>query len=185
MTSPSTLTFCQCESGLWLIQNARDRDRGRYRERDWHNRKQECIPVGCVPSAAVAIPWMVSACRGICLPHPPRAEWQTCVKTLPCRNYVADGNNGSWFRSLSWTSINISTRYHTLHSVPVPVPVPFPCSVTIPLRIHIGWLPCLLNWSHSSNSVIDLLPDAPIIRCNSIISKRTTRLIDKSHRLGF
>ena len=26
---------------------------------------------------------------------PPRTESQTLVKTLPCRNYVADGNNGA------------------------------------------------------------------------------------------
>ena len=37
--------------------------------------------------------------RGVCLsggvchtPLPPWAEWQTPVNTLPCRNYVADGN---------------------------------------------------------------------------------------------
>ena len=126
--------------------------------------KQECIPVGCVPSAAVAVPGRclptrgVSACQegGVCLlcilnmdrgakmklrikwnfeltvfelsvpdlymwgvyterdrsrhqdqevnkkdavrglvflPDPPLpwTEWQTRVKTLPCRNYVADG----------------------------------------------------------------------------------------------
>ena len=107
--------------------------------------KQECIPVGCVTSAAVAIcpggclpkymlgclpggflpqcmvgyvcPWgclpqcMVGyVCPGGCLPQcmlgyshlSPWIEWLTGVKTLPCRNYVADGNNrlathfGSW-----------------------------------------------------------------------------------------
>ena len=78
--------------------------------------KEECIPVGCVPSAAVAICWWgtvcpggVSAqrcvCLGGCLPRgqgcllgcvwqtlPLWTEWQTLVKTLPCRNYAADGN---------------------------------------------------------------------------------------------
>ena len=70
---------------------------------------QECIPVGCVPpSAAVAVcrgggclPGGGGSGQGGCLPRgdvcqitspPPWTEWQTPVKTLPCRNYVADGN---------------------------------------------------------------------------------------------
>ena len=50
---------------------------------------QECIAVGCVPSAAVAI------CRG---GGGVSAEGQNvdrmtdASETLPCRNYVADGN---------------------------------------------------------------------------------------------
>ena len=70
--------------------------------------QQKCIPVGCVPAAAVAVcctgrgvsarGGVVSAqegdsapvCPGGCLPHWPK--WQTLLKTLPCRNYVADGN---------------------------------------------------------------------------------------------
>ena len=62
--------------------------------------RQECIPVGCVPSAAVTD-------GGVCLPwgmypsmhwgrHPlPRLQnsWHMLVKTLPFRNYVADGKN--------------------------------------------------------------------------------------------
>ena len=82
--------------------------------------KQECIPVGCVPSTAVAISlggWGVCpggylprgcAYPGVCFPrrvsgqggclpggsarHPPWTESQTGVRTLPCCNYVADGN---------------------------------------------------------------------------------------------
>ena len=117
--------------------------------------KQECISLGCLASAAVAVcqvgclpggclpggmsTWGVSIQGGVCLgvsaqgvggvwswgylprgclpgglprmgvcpgstgrvvcqtpPYPPRldrmTEWQTGVKTLPCRNFVADGN---------------------------------------------------------------------------------------------
>ena len=101
-------------------------------------KKQECIPVGCVPSAAVAICWGVclpmggslpggvcprgvcpergvsvqgdvrpggvcpwGVCPGGCLPKGVsfqrgeclRTEWHMPVKTLPWRNYVADGKN--------------------------------------------------------------------------------------------
>ena len=99
--------------------------------------QQECIPVGCVPSAAVAICWGVSA-RGVsaggrslpggCLlggvwpgvsgRHPP----QTGVKTLPCCNYVADGNKQLLLHLFSqsfdelkshlrWRSRNCSRRW--------------------------------------------------------------------------
>ena len=40
--------------------------------------EQECIPVGCVPSAAVVVSRQVAG-----------------VKTLPCLNYGADGNNAN------------------------------------------------------------------------------------------
>ena len=76
--------------------------------------EQECIPVGCVQSAAVAIggvcPWGVcpgGVYLGGCLlgSVSPRVsalvhagihltlwtEWQTLVKILPCRNYIGDG----------------------------------------------------------------------------------------------
>ena len=39
-------------------------------------------------------------CLGVSARHPPWTEWQTGIKTLPCRNYVADGNNGNRF----WTT---------------------------------------------------------------------------------
>ena len=82
-----------------------------------------CIPVGCVPSAAVAVgggvgvrvsAWVVvcpgrGVCvsqhalgRGVCAPvhvgihtPPPPVDriLDTLVKTLPFRNYVADGKN--------------------------------------------------------------------------------------------
>ena len=71
---------------------------------------QECIPVGCVPSAAVAVsptthtplpcnphhacpPAMHAPSPHTPLPctssatHAPPTEWQTLVKTLPFRNY--------------------------------------------------------------------------------------------------
>ena len=52
--------------------------------------KPEHIPVGCVPSATVAVCWGVSAWG--CLPkgvYTPRRQnsWHTLVKTLPFRNY--------------------------------------------------------------------------------------------------
>ena len=65
------------------------------------------VGVGCVPSAAVTV---VGGCTcpggGVCVsqhalrltpshPHPPppreQNDWQTPVKILPCRNFVADG----------------------------------------------------------------------------------------------
>ena len=82
--------------------------------------QQECIPVGCLPSTAVAVSGgggggsgqggclpKVGVCPGdVCLRGvsaqvvsarhtvlPLWTEWQTDVKTLPCRNYVADGKN--------------------------------------------------------------------------------------------
>ena len=112
------------------------------------NFKQECIPVGCVPSAAVTVSeggwclparwgcllagcgclhggclprrwglsggylprgWLPRGCLpGGCLPDtPPQwTEWQTGVKSLPCRNYVAGGNkskhNVTWYWRGVW-----------------------------------------------------------------------------------
>ena len=38
-------------------------------------------------------PWGGVCLGGVCLPAtPPWTEWQAHVKTLPCHNYVADGN---------------------------------------------------------------------------------------------
>ena len=62
--------------------------------------------MGCLPRGGVSWGWGVSAqggvcivggvCRGGCLPNtPPWTEWQTGVKTLPCHNYVADGNKNT------------------------------------------------------------------------------------------
>ena len=63
--------------------------------------EQENIPVGCVPSVAVAVGGG-GLPGGVCVsqhalgqtPPPPRGQnsWHTLVKILPCRNYVADGN---------------------------------------------------------------------------------------------
>ena len=83
--------------------------------------KQECIPVGCVPSAAVAIclggglPRGVCGGRGVsapgrCLPMgvcvsqhalrqtPPcrQNSWDMLVKILPCRNFAADFKDSTW-----------------------------------------------------------------------------------------
>ena len=73
--------------------------------------KQECIPVGCVPSAAAAVCWDGGVCLGgVCLPRgvstqtgvsqhalrqtrPGQNSWHTLLKILPCRNFVADGKN--------------------------------------------------------------------------------------------
>ena len=69
----------------------------------FNNRKEivrECIPVGCVPSAAVEDCWgclQGGVSQGaVCLAVSARRErndWQTGVKTLPCCNYVGDRNN--------------------------------------------------------------------------------------------
>ena len=50
--------------------------------------KQQCIPVGCVPSAALAVSgsgWGV--CLGMCV-HPPVNRITDGVKTLPFHNFV-------------------------------------------------------------------------------------------------
>ena len=59
---------------------------------------QECIPVGCVTPLVDHIPPCTT--RGGCLPGgclTPREQndWQTVVKTLPCRNFFAGGDNGN------------------------------------------------------------------------------------------
>ena len=56
---------------------------------------------------AVCLAEGVSACQGgVYLPHaPPWTEWQTRVKTLPCRNYVADGKN--WNLKIKFWSWNL------------------------------------------------------------------------------
>ena len=76
--------------------------------------EQECIPVGCVPSAAVAISGGgilsrgMSAYGGVC-PDGLSAwgfcegnDWQTCVKTLPFCNYYCGGLKS--FKSLNLKS---------------------------------------------------------------------------------
>ena len=72
-------------------------------------RGEGCVCSGggmCLPIGGVCL-WGVfpgDVCPGGCLAETPRAdtpradtnlwtEWQKLVKTLPCRNYVADGNN--------------------------------------------------------------------------------------------
>ena len=53
-------------------------------------RSSNCLPGGVYQEGVTPSDAPVHA--GI---HPPRwTDWQTGVKTLPCRNYVADGNNG-------------------------------------------------------------------------------------------
>ena len=63
--------------------------------------KQECIPVGCVPSAAVAAGGGVylSACWDTPLPL-----WTHACENITFPNYVADGNNGKEISetSFSW-----------------------------------------------------------------------------------
>ena len=80
---------------------------------------QECIPVGCVPSAAVAIGSGGCLPGGVvCIPTCTGAEthfgqnsWHTLVNTLPFRNYVADGKNiefSNFFgAAFIWESKNI------------------------------------------------------------------------------
>ena len=91
--------------------------------------------IGCIPSVAVAVCWGGSAqegvsargdmpggvcpggvCPGGCLPDTPLwTEWQTLVKTLPCRNYVADGNNWVGYRrhvSRQWPTLKPKQETH-------------------------------------------------------------------------
>ena len=45
-----------------------------------------CLPRGCLPRENV--------CPSACWETPPPwTEWRAGIKSLPCRNYVADGNN--------------------------------------------------------------------------------------------
>ena len=110
--------------------------------------KQECIPVGCVPSAAVAVCWGVSArgvsthggvsAQGGCLPRgrvypcmhwgrhnpPPRQNsWHMLVKVLPCSNFVANGNQRHYKTDQmlyeSSTMVAFGREHlHPLHGVP-------------------------------------------------------------------
>ena len=65
-----------------------------------------CLPGSCLPAGVC--PAVVSSCRWVCLPDPlpPWKEWQTHVKTLPCRNYIADG-----YDTLMVFNINVSVPY--------------------------------------------------------------------------
>ena len=47
-----------------------------------------CLPWGCLPRGGVCLRCV---CSSACWDTPPWTEWQTCVKTLPCCNYVVDG----------------------------------------------------------------------------------------------
>ena len=56
------------------------------------NDKQECIPVGCVPSAAVAISGGVSAWG--CLPRGVSARWGVCLGGLSAQRGVSQHELG-------------------------------------------------------------------------------------------
>ena len=104
--------------------------------------KQECIPVGCVPSAVVAVSgWGegVSAkgavylreggvClrQGVCLPDnpPPWTEWQTGVKTLPCvttlRTVINESDSND---NIKFYCVDKETKFQNKsHSKAVPLP---------------------------------------------------------------
>ena len=100
-------------------------------------KQQECILVGCVPSAAVAVCWAVSSRRGVsaqgvsaqgeCLPRGclpggvyPSIHWgrhpapvdrilDTLLKILPCRNFVANGKNSMCYRTFDIMTFYIAT----------------------------------------------------------------------------
>ena len=79
-------------------------------------KKQECIPVGCVPSAVLAILWGVFAqgclSRGYLpkgLSATPCKQSQIPVKTLPYRNYVADDNKQKRTQNKRQTSYKLFT----------------------------------------------------------------------------
>ena len=83
--------------------------------------QEGCLPRGCQPTGVRPVeggvcpggggvfPGWVGVCPVECLPEPPWTEWQTGVKTLPCCNYIADGNNNtSTKRYLKWTTYSES-----------------------------------------------------------------------------
>ena len=55
----------------------------------WVSAQEGCLPRGCLPGGVVC-PGGLPAQEGWQTPPPLRTEWQTGVKTLPCRNFVAD-----------------------------------------------------------------------------------------------
>ena len=72
---------------LWLVHTARDRVRDR--NQDGHNRKQECIPVGCVPPShwpysGGGSAWGVSAQEG-CLPGGVSPQGVCLPRGMPAR----------------------------------------------------------------------------------------------------
>ena len=90
----------------------------------------------CLPEGGVSACWgggMVSACQWGCLPvrevftqmvvgqTPPHlwTEWQTRLKTLPCRNYTADGKN-VLHEDVNRRAIEIPQRTHRLNVYNVP-----------------------------------------------------------------
>ena len=83
--------------------------------------KQECIPVGCVPFAAVAVgggggclPRGVSGLvhAGI-HPRPGQNSRHTLVKTLPSLNYVPDGKNLTKFdKSFTMAALPVRALGH-------------------------------------------------------------------------
>ena len=104
--------------------------------------KQECIPVGCVPSAAVAVCWGVSAPRGCllwwwgwsapggvvsqhALRQTPPVDRQTCCIEHNLRNFVPDGNNKT-IKSYDILGLRLANAPTSLGSVVLlspPVPV--------------------------------------------------------------
>ena len=61
-------------------------------------RIQECIPVGCVPSAAVTVCWGGVSARGSVFPHGGGLPDTPSVNRMTdaYENYVADGNKKVW-----------------------------------------------------------------------------------------
>ena len=69
----------------------------------------ECLPGRCLPERG-CLPGGVPA-WGLCLSDTIWTESQTSAKTLPCRNYVTDGNN------IRFTVYILSTIvYKSVHS---------------------------------------------------------------------
>ena len=131
-----------------------------YRICRWTYFEQECIPVGCVPSAAVGggdclpgrgvCPNGLSA-RGVSATHPlpPWTEWQTPVKTLPCRNYVEDGNYVGDDRTEQVAKIDEE------HSVPVLRSTSHNAkkfvSVSLKTQYYVMWAPESMHNTHTKS----------------------------------
>ena len=82
-------------------------------------------------------------------PHPPLTEWQTPVKTLPCRNYVEDGNYMGDNRTEQVAKIDEE------HSVPVLRSTSHNAkkfvSVSLKTQYYVMWAPESMRNTHTKS----------------------------------
>ena len=63
-----------------------------------------CLPRGCLPAQGVSAQGVfIPACTGADTPRK-QNDWQTPVKILPCRSYVADGSKFEYRSITEWSN---------------------------------------------------------------------------------